>query len=83
MTSYLDERETEIVQNIATSILLKFLTLGWDISRTICRIEVSEVSVELISLHFSRSFIWAQLISRPEFPFNEKLLSNFHCIKAH
>ena len=51
------------------SILLKFLTLKWDILRTIWRIEVSDGS---FFLHFSRSFIWAKLFSRPEFPFKQK-----------
>ena len=42
---------------MAISILLKFLTLKWDISRTIWRIEVSDGS---LFLHFSRYFISAK-----------------------
>ena len=45
---------------MATSILLKFVTLGWDISRTIWRIEVSDGS---FFFYFSRSFIWVQFLS--------------------
>ena len=44
MTSYLRENEPENLQ-MPTSILLKFLILGWDISRTIWRIEVSDGSL--------------------------------------
>ena len=43
MTSYSSENEAEIYK-VATSILLKFLTLKWNISRTIWRIEVSDSS---------------------------------------
>ena len=47
---------------MATSILLKFVTLGWDISRTIWCIEVSESSFFAFftlfhfKLFFDRSF---------------------------
>ena len=41
MTSYLCKNEAETYK-IVKSILLKFLTLEWDISRTIWRIEVSD-----------------------------------------
>ena len=43
MTSYLCENEAENVQ-MAMSILFKILGLGWDISRTIWRIEDSDDS---------------------------------------
>ena len=43
MTSYLCESEVETFK-MATSILLKFLTLEWDISRTIWHNDVSEGS---------------------------------------
>ena len=48
MTSYLHENEAEDLQ-MATSVLLKFLILGWDISRTIWQTEVSDGS---LFLHF-------------------------------
>ena len=53
VTSYLSENEAKVYK-MATSILLKFLTLKWNISRTIGRIEVGDDS---FFLHFSRSFI--------------------------
>ena len=43
MASYLCEDEAETFK-MATSILRKFLTLEWDVSRTIWRIEVREDS---------------------------------------
>ena len=43
MTSYLRENEAENY-NMATSVWLKFMILGWDTSRTIWRIEVSDGS---------------------------------------
>ena len=43
VTSYLSENDAKICK-MATSILLKFLTLKWDISRTIWCIEVSDGS---------------------------------------
>ena len=68
--SYLSGIEAKIYR-MATSILLKFLTLKWNISRTIWRIEVGEGSF----LHFSRSFIWAKLIFRPEVPFKSFIMA--------
>ena len=44
MTSYLSENEVKNLK-LATSILLKFVTLKWDISRTIWRSEVSDGSL--------------------------------------
>ena len=48
---------------MATSILLKFLTLEWDISRTIWRIEVSEGSFVCIfralSFELNLFFEWS------------------------
>ena len=43
MKSYLSENEAKNLQNDDIR-LLKFLTLEWDISRKIWRIEVSDVS---------------------------------------
>ena len=45
---------------MATSIRLKFLTLKWNISRTICRIEVSDGSLFCIfhALSFQLNFIF-------------------------
>ena len=54
MTSYFSENEAKSYK-MATSFLLKFLTLEYDISRTIWRIEVSDGSFFL--LHFSCSLI--------------------------
>ena len=51
---------------MATSILLKFLTLKWNISRTIGRIEVGDGSffAFFTLFHLSLTFF------RPEVPFN-------------
>ena len=63
VTSYFVKMRLK-THKMATSVLLKFLTLGWDISRTIWRIEVSDgsffgifhaLSFEL-NLFFDRSF---------------------------
>ena len=45
---------------MATSIMLKFLTLKWNISRTICRIEVGDGSLFCIfhTLSFERNFFF-------------------------
>ena len=54
------------IYKMATSILLKFLTLKWDISRTISRIEVSDDSFFFFIFHalsFELNFF------RPEFLF--------------
>ena len=66
MTSYLNENEAKIYK-MATSILFKFLTLKWDIWRTIWRIEVSDGSFFYIfhALSFELNFF------RTEFPFND------------
>ena len=71
MTPYSSENEAENLQNgdvhkMATSILLKLLTLEWDISRTIWHIEVSDSSFLCIfhALSFELNFF------RSEFPFN-------------
>ena len=68
VTSYLIENEAENLK-MATSILPKFLTLKWNISRTIWLIEVGDGS--FFFFHFSRSFIWAQLCFRPKVPFKD------------
>ena len=62
------------IYKMATSILLKFLTLKWDISRIIWRIEVSDSSLFCIfhALSFELNFCF-----RPEVPFNQ----NLHCIQ--
>ena len=50
MASYLSENGLKIYK-METSILLKFLTLKWDISRTIWRIEVSDGSFFFFIFH--------------------------------
>ena len=63
MTSYLNENEAENLQN-GDVILLKFLTLKWNVSRTVRCIEVSEGSFFFIfhapsfevNCFFDRSF---------------------------
>ena len=64
MTSYLSGIEAKIYK-MAMSILLKFLTLKWNISRTIWRIEVGYGSFFCIfhALSFELNFF------RPEVPF--------------
>ena len=66
---------------MVTSILLKFLTLKWNISRTIWRIEVSDGSFFFIfhALSFELNFF------RPEVPFKpifhqveSRVLISFH-----
>ena len=52
---------------MAMPILLKFLTLGWDISRTTWRIEINDGS--FFGIFHALSFE-LKLISRLEFPFN-------------
>ena len=56
------------IYKMATSILLKFLTLKWDISRSIWRIEVSDGSFFCIfhALSFELNLF------RPEYPFKQK-----------
>ena len=56
---------------MATSILLKFLTLKWNISRTICRIEVGDGSLFCIfhTLSFELNYFF-----RPEVPFKAAIL---------
>ena len=66
MTSYLSENEAENLQ-MATSILLKFLTLKSNISRTIWRIEVSDGS--FFWIFYALSF--GLNLFRPEFPFKK------------
>ena len=59
VTSYLSAIEAKIYK-MATYILLKFLTLKWDISRTIWRIEVSDGSLFCIfhALLFELNFLF-------------------------
>ena len=59
VTSYLSENEAKIYK-MATSILLKFLTLKWNISRTIGRIEVGAGSFFCIfhALSFELKFFF-------------------------
>ena len=68
MTSYLSENEAKIYK-MATSVLLKLLTLEWDILRIIWGIEVSDGSY-FFFFHFSCSFILSLTFFLPEFPFN-------------
>ena len=65
MTSCLSENEAKNLQN-GDAILLKFLTLKWNISRTIWRIEVGDGSFFCIfhALSFELNFFF-----RPEVPF--------------
>ena len=63
LTTHLCKNEVEILQMV-TSILLKFLTLKWDISRTIWHTEVSDGPC----FAFLPSFIWAQVIFYQSFP---------------
>ena len=65
VTSYLSENEAKNLQ-MATSILLKFLTLKWNISRTIGRIEVGDGS---FFLAFFTLFHLSFTFFRPEVPF--------------
>ena len=71
MTSYLSENEAKIFKMV-TSMLLKFLTMKWIISRTICRLEVSDDSFYCIfhALSFELNFF------RPEFPSEDLSLLN-------
>ena len=57
MTSYLSENEAE-THKMAMPILPKFLTMNWNISRTISRIEVGDGSCFSIfhALSFERNF---------------------------
>ena len=48
VTSYLSGIEAKKSYKMATSILLKFLTLKWNISRTIWRLEVGDGSFSCI-----------------------------------
>ena len=59
VTSYLSGIEAKIYK-MATSILLKFLTLKWNISRTIWRIEVGDGSFFCIfhALSFELNFVF-------------------------
>ena len=59
MISYLTENEAKSVQ-IETSILVKLLTLEWDISRTIWCIEGSDGSLFCIfhALSFELNFVF-------------------------
>ena len=63
---------------MATSILLKFLTLKWNISRTICHIEVGDGSLFCIfhALSFELNFIFDR-----RFPLMETRLKYFSLIK--
>ena len=70
MTSYLNKNETETYK-MATSILLKFVTLKWNISRTIWCIEVSDSSFVFFFIFRALAFE-LNLFFRPEFPFNSK-----------
>ena len=65
---------------MAMSILPKFLTLKWNISRSIWSIEVGAGSG--FFFHFSRSFIWLNFF-RAEYPFNYLLWSIAHCVYTH
>ena len=69
MTSYLSENEAKNLQ-LATSIMLKLLTLKWDTSRTVWHIEVSDGSFFFIfhALSFELNFF------RPEFSFKENAI---------
>ena len=71
MTSYLSENEAKIYK-IEMSILLKFLTLKWDISRTIWRIEVSDGS---FFFSFLTLFHLSVIFFQPEFPFDTTNIS--------
>ena len=65
---------------MATSILLKFLTLKWNISRTVWCIEVSDGSFFCIfhALSFELNFF------RSEFPFNKFAEANsYHFTPLH
>ena len=59
VTSYFIEKEAKNLQN-GDSILLKFLTLKWNISRTIWRIEVGDGSLFCIfhALSFELNFFF-------------------------
>ena len=72
MMSYLSENEAKPYK-MATSILLKFLTLKWDISRTIWQIEVSDGSFFCIFhvLSFELNFVSTR-VSLQEYPILEK-----------
>ena len=70
MMSYFSENEAKNLQNgikMARSILLKVLTLKWDISRTIWRIEVSDDS--FFGIFHALSF--EVNLFRPEFPLTD------------
>ena len=62
------------IYKMATSILLKFLTLKWDISRTIWRIKVNDGSFFGIfhALSFELNFF------RPKFPFDAQFYLSSH-----
>ena len=64
---------------IATSILLKFLTLKWNISRTIWHFEVSDGLFFCIfhALSFELNFF------RPEFPFKKACILTFKGLRGH
>ena len=59
LTSYLSEKEAKNLQNGDVHIT-QILTLKWDISRTICRIEVGDGSLFCIfhALSFELNFIF-------------------------
>ena len=76
MKSYLSENEAAETYRMAMSILFKFLTLKWDISRTIWCIEVSNGSC-FFFLAFFTLFHLSLTFFRPEFPF--KLCSFILC----
>ena len=65
---------------MATSILLKFLTLKWNISRTIWRIEVGDGSLFCIlyALSFERT-----LFSGRRFPLSENEAKNLQNGNVH
>ena len=64
MASYFSENEAENLQNV---ILPKFLTLKWNILRTIWHIEVGDGSFFCI---FDVLLLERNFFLRPEFPFN-------------
>ena len=67
MTSYLSENEAENLQN-GDVHLAKFVTLKWNISRTIWRIEVGDGSFFCIC---HALFHLSLIFSRPEVPFKD------------
>ena len=78
MTSFYAKMGLETYK-MATSMLLKFLTLGWDISRIIWRIEVSDGS---FFAFFTLSFEF-KLFFDQSFPLNAKTCFYINRSKQH